>query len=149
MDAKLTRMAREMNAYLVTNDFNLNKVAALQNVEVLNLNSLTGALKPIVLPGENMPIDILKEGKDENQGIGYMEDGTMVVVENGGSLLGKKAEVSVTSVIQTAAGKMIFTRAQHVIEESDNEGRSERNSGNGRRGRGGRGGERRPQRSRR
>ena len=146
VDAKLTRMAREMDAYLVTNDFNLNKVAALQKVEVLNLNSLTGALKPIVLPGENIPIDIVKEGKDENQGIGYMEDGTMVVVENGSSFVGKKAEVNVSSVIQTAAGKMIFTRAQHVIEDSD-ERPSEGHGGNGRRGRGR--GERRPQRSRR
>ncbi len=124
VDAKLIRMARESNAFLVTNDFNLNKVAKLQNVEVLNLNHLATALKPIVIPGEQIPIEILREGKDENQGIGYMEDGTMVVVENGGPYLGKKVKVSVTSVIQTAAGKMIFTQAQHTIDRDNQHGDS-------------------------
>ncbi len=128
VDAKLIRMSRELGCYLVTNDFNLNKVAVLQGVEVLNLNNLTNALKPIVLPGENINIDILREGKDENQGIGYMDDGTMVVVENGGPFLNKKVQVSVTSVIQTAAGKMIFTRAQNVIEDSPSSNEEERNS---------------------
>ncbi len=116
VDAKLVRMAREIDAFLITNDFNLNKVAVLQDVEVLNLNTLTTALKPVVLHGEHIPIDILCEGKDENQGIGYMEDGTMVVVENGGHLINKKVEVIVTSVIQTAGGKMIFTKAGNVIQ---------------------------------
>ena len=150
VDAKLTRMAREIDAYLVTNDFNLNKVAALQKVEVLNLNTLTNALKPAVLPGEIMRIDILKEGKDENQGIGYMEDGTMVVVEEGAPLLGKCAEVSVSSVRQTTAGTMIFTKAQSVIEEtpSENASSGDGNHDGGVSRRGGRG-ERRPQRSRR
>lgn len=119
VDAKLVRAAKDLDAQLVTNDFNLNKVAELQGVEVLNLNTLTNALKPVVLPGEDIVIDIIKEGKDENQGIGYLEDGTMVVVENGGSMVNKKVRVNVTSIIQTAAGKMIFTRAQSVIEESD------------------------------
>ncbi len=145
VDAKLIRTAIELNAFLVTNDFNLNKVAALQKVDVLNLNKLTGVLKPIVLPGENIHIDVIREGKDESQGIGYMEDGTMVVVEDGGPLLGKKVEVDVTSVIQTAAGKMIFTKALNVIDDVEkDEGSNPQSSsshsshGNGRRGSGGR-----------
>lgn len=117
VDAKLVKLARETGAKLITNDFNLNKVAELQGVMVLNLNSLTNALKPVVLPGEDILIDVIKEGKDENQGIGYLEDGTMVVVENGRSLLGKSVRVNVTSIIQTAAGKMIFTRATGPAED--------------------------------
>ncbi len=117
VDAKLVKLARETGAHLITNDFNLNKVAELQGVSVLNLNSLTNALKPVVLPGEEILIDVIKEGKDENQGIGYLEDGTMVVVENGRSLLNKTVRVNVTSIIQTAAGKMIFTRAAGAVEE--------------------------------
>ncbi len=118
VDAKLVRLARETGARLITNDFNLNKVAELQGVLVLNLNNLTNSLKPIVLPGEEILIDVIKEGKDENQGIGYLEDGTMVVVENGRSLLSKTVRVNVTSIIQTAAGKMIFTRAAGVVEDT-------------------------------
>lgn len=117
VDAKLVKLSRETGGKLVTNDFNLNKVAELQGVEVLNLNSLTNALKPIVLPGEDIQIEVIKEGKDENQGIGYLEDGTMVVVENGRSLLGKHITVNVTSIIQTAAGKMIFTKATGQIHD--------------------------------
>jgi uncharacterized protein YacL len=83
----------------------------LQGVKVLNLNNLANALKPVVLPGEEIAIQVIKEGKDENQGIGYLEDGTMVVIENGGHLVGKDVRVNVTSIIQTAAGKMIFTKA--------------------------------------
>ncbi|MCB1323560.1 MAG: PIN domain-containing protein [Leptospiraceae bacterium] len=146
VDAKLIKAAREIDAKLITNDFNLNKVAELQGVEVLNLNSLTNALKPVVLPGEDILIDIIKEGKDENQGIGYLEDGTMVVVENGGALLGKAVKVNVTSIIQTAAGKMIFTRAQGDDDSDDRNDQSsdrrDRNEegGNKRRNRGRRGG---------
>ncbi|MCB1157212.1 MAG: hypothetical protein H7A25_05675 [Leptospiraceae bacterium] len=110
VDAKLIKLSRDLDAKLVTNDFNLNKVAELQGVDVLNLNNLANALKPVVLPGEEIAIQVIKEGKDENQGIGYMEDGTMVVIENGGHLLGKDVRVGVTSIIQTAAGKMIFTK---------------------------------------
>jgi len=110
VDAKLVRLAKEIRGRLVTNDFNLNKVAELQDVLVLNINNLANALKPVVLPGEEMDIQVVKEGKDENQGIGYLDDGTMVVIENGGKLMGKKAKVNVTSVIQTNAGKMIFTK---------------------------------------
>lgn len=111
VDAKLIKLARDTGGKIVTNDFNLNKVAELQGVKVLNLNTLANALKPVVLPGEELGIQVIKEGKDENQGIGYLEDGTMVVIENGGHLVGKEVKVTVTSIIQTAAGKMIFTKA--------------------------------------
>lgn len=110
VDAKLVKLAVEQKGILVTNDFNLNKVAELQGVKVLNINSLANALKPVVLPGEEMEIQVVKEGKDENQGIGYLDDGTMVVIESGGKLMGKKVKVNVTSVFQTNAGKMIFTK---------------------------------------
>lgn len=149
VDAKLVKLSREMSAKLITNDFNLNKVAELQGVEVLNLNNLTNALKPVVLPGEDIYIDVIKEGKDENQGIGYLEDGTMVVVENGRNLLGKAVRVNVTSIIQTAAGKMIFTRATGdepqpssgnggfpVQENQDKPEKDKREGGGSRRGRG-------------
>ncbi len=112
VDQKLVKLARDTGGAIVTNDFNLNKVAELQGVRVLNLNNLANALKPVVLPGEEFPISVIKEGKDENQGIGYLEDGTMVVIENGGYLVGKEVRVVVTSIIQTAAGKMIFTKVQ-------------------------------------
>jgi len=130
VDAKLVKLARETGGKLVTNDFNLNKVAELQGVQVLNLNNLTNALKPVVLPGEDILIDVIKEGKDENQGIGYLEDGTMVVVENGRNLLGKAVRVNVTSIIQTAAGKMIFTRASG--SQDDIPQQEEERSGGGR-----------------
>ncbi|XDD42111.1 PIN/TRAM domain-containing protein [Leptospira sp. WS60.C2] len=113
VDAKLVKLARDTGGAVVTNDFNLNKVAELQGVRVLNLNNLANALKPVVLPGEEFQISVIKEGKDENQGIGYLEDGTMVVIENGGHLVGKDVRVVVTSIIQTAAGKMIFTKVQN------------------------------------
>ncbi|WCL50349.1 PIN/TRAM domain-containing protein [Leptospira sp. GIMC2001] len=110
VDAKLIKLAIDTGGKIVTNDFNLNKVAELQGVKVLNLNNLANALKPVVLPGEELNISVIKEGKDENQGIGYLEDGTMVVIENGGYLVGKEVKVVVTSIIQTNAGKMIFTK---------------------------------------
>ncbi len=113
VDAKLIRLTKEMDGILVTNDFNLNKVAKLQGLPIWNINRLTNALKPVVLPGEEMEIEIVKEGKDENQGIGYLDDGTMVVVGGGGGKVqNKKVRVSVTSVIQTNAGKMIFTKLE-------------------------------------
>jgi hypothetical protein len=95
-------------AKIVTNDFNLNKVAQLRGVEVLNINELANSLKPIVLPGETMRVFILKEGKEYNQGVAYLDDGTMVVVDNARKMIGKTIDVSVTSVLQTTAGKMIF-----------------------------------------
>jgi uncharacterized protein YacL len=99
-----------MKAMVITNDFNLNKVAEFHGVRVLNINQLSNALKPIVLPGEEMKVALIKEGKDSNQAIGYLDDGTMVVVENGRRRLGHEVEVIVTSVLQTTAGRMIFAR---------------------------------------
>lgn len=108
VDMKLIELAKVLEGKIVTNDFNLNKVAQLQGVEVLNINELANAMKPVVLPGEIMKVFILKEGKEYNQGIAYLDDGTMVVVDNARKLIGKTIETSVTSVLQTTAGKMIF-----------------------------------------
>jgi uncharacterized protein YacL len=108
VDLKLIELAKMYEAKIITNDFNLNKVAQLQGVEVLNINELANALKPIVLPGETMRVFILKEGKEYNQGVAYLDDGTMVVVDNARKLIGKNVDVAVTSVLQTTAGKMIF-----------------------------------------
>ncbi len=112
-DLKLVELAKRLKGVIVTNDYNLNKVAGLHGVKVLNLNQLSSALKPVVLPGEALSISVVKEGKEENQGVGYLEDGTMVVVDDGKRYLGKDIEVSVTSVLQTPTGRMIFSR---VIE---------------------------------
>ncbi len=108
VDLKLIELAKLYEAKIMTNDFNLNKVAQLQGVEVLNINELANSLKPIVLPGEVMRVFILKEGKEYNQGVAYLDDGTMVVVDNARKMMGKNVDVSVTSVLQTTAGKMIF-----------------------------------------
>jgi len=110
VDMKLIELAKEFEAKIVTNDFNLNKVAQLRGVEVLNINELANALKPVYLPGETMKVFILKEGKEFNQGIAYLDDGTMVVVDNARKMIGKTIDSSVTSVLQTTAGKMIFGR---------------------------------------
>ncbi len=110
VDAKLVKLAKIMKAVIITNDFNLNKVAEFHGVRVLNINQLSNALKPIVLPGEEMRVSLIKEGKDQNQAIGYLDDGTMVVVENGRRRMGSEVEVTVTSVLQTTAGRMIFAR---------------------------------------
>ena len=116
VDLKLIELGQELNAVIVTNDFNLNKVSQLRGVSVLNINELANALKPVVLPGEAMRVFILKEGKEYNQGVAYLDDGTMVVVDNARRLIGKTADVAVTSVLQTTAGKMIFGR---LWEEKD------------------------------
>ena len=108
VDLKLLELAKKWEAKVVTNDFNLNKVAHLHHVEVLNINDLANALKPVVLPGEHMNVLILKEGKEYNQGVGYLDDGTMVVVDHARKMIGRAVEISVTSVLQTASGKMIF-----------------------------------------
>ena len=108
VDMKLIELAKVYEGKIVTNDFNLNKVAQLHGVEVLNINELANALKPIVLPGEIMKVFILKEGKEYNQGVAYLDDGTMVVVDNARKMIGKNVDISVTSVLQTTAGKMIF-----------------------------------------
>ena len=109
-DLKLVELAKRLKGVIVTNDYNLNKVAGLHGVKVLNLNQLSSALKPVVLPGEALSISVVKEGKEENQGIGYLEDGTMVVVDDGKRYVGKDIEVSVTSVLQTPTGRMIFSK---------------------------------------
>lgn len=110
VDNKLLRLCKEMQASIITNDYNLNKVAELQGINVLNINELTNAVKVIVYPGETMHISVIKEGKEEGQGVGYLEDGTMVVVEDAHDDIGSDLEVIVTSVFQTAAGRMIFSR---------------------------------------
>jgi len=116
VDAKLVALARETGARIVTNDFNLNKVAELSGVTVLNINQLANALKPVALPGELMRVSVIKEGKEANQGVAYLEDGTMVVVDNARRFIGKQLEVTVTSAIQTTAGRMIF--AQYLPREN-------------------------------
>lgn len=111
-DLKLVELAAKLKGLIITNDYNLNKVAGLQNVKVLNLNQLSNALKPVVLPGETMNIHVVKEGKEDNQGVGYLEDGTMVVVDDAKKHLGNKIDVSVTSVLQTPTGRMIFSKVK-------------------------------------
>jgi len=110
VDLKLIELAKRYNAKIITNDFNLNKVASLQGIEILNVNQLANALKPVVLPGEVMRVFILREGKEYNQGIAYLDDGTMVVVDGARKMINKTIDISVTSVHQTTAGKMIFGR---------------------------------------
>jgi uncharacterized protein YacL len=119
VDAKLVALAKVLGAKVITNDFNLNKVAELQGVSVLNINELSNSLKPVVLPGEAMKVFILKEGKEYNQGVAYLDDGTMVVVENARRLIGKNTEVSVTSVLQTTAGRMIFSKLKEDYEREE------------------------------
>jgi len=121
---KLIELGKQLDAVIVTNDFNLNKVAQLRGVNVLNINELANALRPVVLPGEAMHVFILKEGKEYNQGVAYLDDGTMVVVDNARKLIGKPTDIAVTSVLQTTAGKMIFGRlwedADETFENSNN-----------------------------
>lgn len=112
VDTRLVKLAKALEGMIVTNDFNLNKVAALQGVQVLNVNELANALKPVVLPGEAMTVGIVKEGKEANQGVAYLDDGTMIVVEDGRRYLNSTLSVIVTSVLQTVAGKMIFARVR-------------------------------------
>jgi uncharacterized protein YacL len=127
VDLKLIELARTLQGEIVTNDFNLNKVAQLRGVEVLNINELANALKPVVLPGEFMKVFILKEGKEFNQGVAYLDDGTMVVVDNARKMISKTIDIVVTSVLQTTAGKMIFgryiegamTQPQSIAEKDD------------------------------
>jgi len=109
VDSKLVALAREKGGKIVTNDYNLNKVAELQGIKILNINDLSNALKPLVLPGEVMTVRIIKGGKEAGQGLAYLDDGTMVVVDNGTGYIGKSVEVVVTSVLQTSAGRMIFS----------------------------------------
>lgn len=108
VDAKLIRLARQHQASIMTNDYNLNRVAQLEGVKILNINDLANAVKPVVIPGEEIEVQIIKEGKEANQGVAYLDDGTMIVVENGRKHIGQSVQVTVTSVLQTAAGRMIF-----------------------------------------
>jgi uncharacterized protein YacL len=118
VDQKLIELARRTGAKIITNDFNLNKVAQLRGVDVLNINELANSLKPVVLPGETMKVFILKEGKEYNQGVAYLDDGTMVVVDNARKHMGHTVEIIVTSVLQTTAGKMFFGRVSGDSEKS-------------------------------
>jgi len=108
VDAKLVQLARELNCPIITNDYNLNRVAGLQGVVVLNINELSNAVKSVVLPGETLTIRVIQEGKEAGQGVGYLDDGTMVVIENGRRYIDNEIEVTVTKVLQTNAGRMIF-----------------------------------------
>lgn len=117
VDSKLVKLAKTLDGYVVTNDFNLNKVCELQGVSVLNINDLANAVKPVVLPGEEMKVQVIKDGKEQNQGIAYLDDGTMIVVEEGRNYIGKDIEVIVTSVLQTSAGRMIFAKPK-LLEEA-------------------------------
>lgn len=121
VDAKLVRLAQDINGALMTMDYNLNKVANVQQVTVLNVNDLAQSLRPVYLPGEKLNLKILKEGKEAHQGIGYLEDGTMVVVEAGGSYIGKKLPILVTSALQTSAGRMIFAKPADTVMENNAE----------------------------
>jgi uncharacterized protein YacL len=114
VDGKLVKLARQWHCPIVTNDFNLNRVAELQGVKVLNINELAHAVKPILLPGEEMQVKIMQEGKELNQGVGYLDDGTMIVVENGKLLMGQSVDVTVTRVLQTVAGRMIFAHPKQA-----------------------------------
>lgn len=116
VDDKLLKAAKKINGKIITNDYNLNKVASFHGVNVLNINELANAMKPIALPGEEMVIQVIKDGKEKEQGIAYMDDGTMIVVESGKRFVGETISVMVTSVIQTAAGRMIFAKPKNLIE---------------------------------
>jgi uncharacterized protein YacL len=126
-DAKLMQLAKDLDAKIITTDFNLNKVAVLQGVTVLNINDLSNALRPVYLPGETMPIFPVKEGKEHHQAIGYLDDGTMVVVEEGRRHVGKRIDVIVTSILQTSSGRMIFTKpaSEQPREPRPNNGRQQ------------------------
>ena len=119
VDSKIIQLAKDKDAVVITNDFNLNKVSQFQNVEVLNINELANALKPRFLAGETLKVHVVKNGKERSQGIGYLDDGTMIVVEDGKFYIGSIIEVVVTSTIQTDAGRMIFAKPLHATQELD------------------------------
>ena len=121
VDSKLVKLAKKLNGKVITNDYNLNKVCELQGVPVLNINELANSIKPILLPGEEMKVQIIKDGKESGQGIGYLDDGTMIVVDGGKNYMMEKVDVVVTSVLQTAAGRMIFARPKAYMEKYFNE----------------------------
>lgn len=121
VDSKLVKLAQILDGFVVTNDYNLNKVAELQGVKVLNINELANAVKPVVLPGEEMSVQVIKDGKEFGQGVAYLDDGTMIVIENGKRVIGDTVQVIVTSVLQTAAGRMIFAKLKNEIRKNINE----------------------------
>jgi uncharacterized protein YacL len=114
VDTKLVRLAKDINGKVVTNDFNLNKVCELHGVPVLNINELANSVKPVVLPGEELKVHVIKDGKEQGQGVGYLDDGTMIVVDGGRRYIGQTIAVLVTSVLQTAAGRMIFAKPKSM-----------------------------------
>lgn len=118
VDTELLKVAKKMDAKVLTIDYNLNKVAAVHKVDVLNINELSNAVKPIAIPGEEMAVQVIKDGKENNQGIGYLDDGTMVVIDGGRRHMGENVTVSVTSVLQTAAGRMIFAKPKQNVERA-------------------------------
>ncbi|MBS4535021.1 PIN/TRAM domain-containing protein [Clostridium sp. D2Q-14] len=118
VDSKLLKLGQLLEGMVVTNDYNLNKVAEFQGVEVLNINELANAVKPVVLPGEEMMVQVIKDGKESGQGIAYLDDGTMIVVDNGRKHIGETLSVVVTSVLQTAAGRMIFAKPKYMIDQA-------------------------------
>lgn len=120
VDLKLMRAAKKMGGQVVTNDFNLNKVCELHNVPVLNINDLANAVKPVVIPGEDMHVVVIKDGKEQNQGVAYLDDGTMIVIEDGKGYIGQAIDVTVTSVLQTSAGRMIFAKPREGRQASMN-----------------------------
>jgi len=122
VDQKLVLMAKETGAKIITNDYNLNKTAEIQGVKILNINDLSNSVKPSFLPGERIGVKIMKEGKEKEQGIAYLTDGTMIVVDNARKLLNKKIDVVVTNVLQTDAGRMIFARYEQGGDSRDNRG---------------------------
>jgi uncharacterized protein YacL len=119
VDSKIVVLAKKIGAKVITNDLNLNKVAELQGVRVLNINELCNALRPVVLPGETIRVFVLKEGKEAGQGVAYLDDGTMIVVDNAKRCIGRNVDVMVTSVLQTTAGRMIFTRLKEETEKEE------------------------------
>ena len=119
VDAKLIALANKKKGRLITNDFNLNKVAEVQGIKVLNVNELANALKPAVLPGEAITVRIIKEGKESGQGVAYLDDGTMVIVDHADKLVSRNVEVIVTSVLQTTAGRMIFSDLKEVLNKQN------------------------------
>ncbi|OGP68332.1 MAG: twitching motility protein PilT [Deltaproteobacteria bacterium RBG_16_44_11] len=121
VDGKLVALAKKINAKLLTNDYNLNKVAELQGVRVLNINELANAMKPVVLPGEQMTVKIIREGKEAGQGVGYLDDGTMIIVDAAQKLVNMNVDVVVTSVLQTTAGRMIFTELKEAAEKKNHQ----------------------------
>jgi uncharacterized protein YacL len=114
VDSKLVKLAQVLDGCIITNDFNLNKVAEFQKVQVLNINELANAVKPVVIPGEEMVVQVIKDGKETGQGVAYLDDGTMIVVDGGKKHIGETIGVMVTSVLQTAAGRMIFAKPKSL-----------------------------------